>query len=112
MTVAHKDNVSPDLAFNDVSVRMTIDDDKAVFRRTQKIDDGLLDSLAQSRVDSANERITQDFYHVASIPVVVVEKWMREGFNIYDPNNKIEDIMKRIRAEDMERLLATTRQVF
>jgi len=47
----------------------------------------------------------------ASIPVVVVEQWMAEGFNIFDPNVKLEDIMKRLRLYDMERLIASGKRL-
>ena len=53
-----------------------------VFRKhTQVISDDFLTSLKEQRNASKDQR-EGEFMRVASIPVVVVEKWMREGFDI------------------------------
>jgi len=103
------DNTSG-IVFHDVHTNLLIDDDTAVFRRSQHIDDAFLSDLADRRVAS-NSAPTGDMHLAASIPVVVVEQWMAEGFNIFDPNVKLEDIMKRLRLYDMERLIASGKRL-
>jgi len=52
-----------------------------------------------------------DFHRVASIPTVVVEKWMREGFNIWDKNVKASEIVSRLKAEHLDGFLTTTKRI-
>ncbi|WP_158010649.1 hypothetical protein [Tardibacter chloracetimidivorans] len=92
---------------------MRLDDDRAIFKRSQEIDSGFLSNLSDMKTESSSEfHRTGDFHKVASIPTVVVEKWFAQGFNIYDPNVKLEDIMKRIHKEDMEHFIATGKRLF
>lgn len=97
--------------FFDVNTAVRLDDERAIFKRVQHIDDTLLDRLRDERLASQHAR-TGDMHHVASIPVAVVEKWMAEGFNIYDPNNSIQDIVKRLNSEDMSAFMATAKKLF
>jgi hypothetical protein len=48
---------------------------------------------------------------VASIPAVVVEKWMREGFNILDQNIDGREIVKRLKAENLDAFLTTDKGI-
>lgn len=78
-------------------------------KRTQEIPDSFLQGLAEKRSYRGPE---SDFMHVGSIPVAVVEKWMREGFDILsDKNTTLKDIIKRLQAEDLTAFLATSKNV-
>ena len=94
----------------DVGNRLLIEDDRAVIQRTQNIGEHFLSDLASQRVESANAPIG-DFHHVCSIPVVVIEKWLAEGFNIYDKNVTAADIIRRLQGQDMTGLMATSKNV-
>ena len=48
---------------------------------------------------------------VASIPTVVVEKWMREGFNIMSGEHSASEIVKRLKNENLEAFLTTEKSV-
>ena len=48
---------------------------------------------------------------VASIPTVIVEKWMKEGFNIFDQNVDGKDIIKRLKAEGLDAFLTTEKSI-
>ena len=52
-----------------------------------------------------------DFERIASIPTVVVEKWMREGFNIWDKNVKASEIVARLNKENLQAFLTTTKRI-
>ena len=52
-----------------------------------------------------------DYHRVASIPVVVVEKWMREGFNIWDKNVKASEVVARLKSENLDAFLTTTKSI-
>ena len=100
-----------ELDFRDVSRRLEItDDSQAIIRRQQDISDAFWDQVATLR-NVQDEAPIGDFHMVASIPCVLVEKWFAEGFNMFDPNVSIEDVLKRLRAEDADRLITTKRSV-
>ena len=46
---------------------------------------------------------------VASIPVAVADKWMREGFNIYHASGK--EILKRLRDENLDAFITTKKSI-
>ncbi len=81
---------------------------KLVIQRSQEIPDDFLDMCRAERLASANAPIG-NFMRVASIPVVVVEKWLREGFDIHKESAKA--IVARLRAEDLSVFLTTNRRI-
>lgn len=81
-----------------------------VVKREQQIPQSFLDRLKVERDASSNQRMG-DYHRVASIPTVVVEKWMREGFNIWDKNVKAADIVARLKKENLDAFLTTTKRI-
>jgi hypothetical protein len=104
------DNITDDLNFEDVTRRLTIDGDNAVVRRQQDISDAFWDQVKNVKHVQDHAPIG-DFHQVASIPCVLVEKWFAEGFNMFDPNVSIQDVLKRLRAEDATDLITTSRTI-
>jgi hypothetical protein len=84
--------------------------DGLYLKRSQEIPQHLLDDLKQQRDDSTSRR-EGEFMRVASIPTVVVEKWMREGFNILDPNVNGKEIVRRLKAENLDAFLTTDKSI-
>ena len=82
-----------------------------VFRKhTQDISDDFLTSLKEQRNASLDQR-EGDFMRVASIPVVVVEKWMREGFDVMSGKHSAAEIVKRLKQENLHAFLTTDQSV-
>lgn len=81
-----------------------------VIKREQKIPQSFLDRLKTERDASSNNKMG-DYHRVASIPVAVVEKWMREGFNIWDKNVKASEVVARLKTENLEAFLTTTKRI-
>ena len=82
-----------------------------VFRKhTQEISDDFLTSLKEQRNASLDQR-EGDFMRVASIPVVVVEKWMREGFDVMSGKHSAAEIVKRLKQENLHAFLTTDKSV-
>ena len=79
-------------------------------KRTQHISQSFLDDIKEQRNQSAGRR-EGDYMRVASIPTVIVEKWMSEGFNIFDQNVDGKDIIKRLKAEGLEAFLTTEKSI-
>lgn len=81
-------------------------DNPVVVRHDQAITDDLLDLNKEMR-----EAPTKEFNQVASIPVIIVEKWMREGFNIFDPNITAREIIARLLREDLSAFITTNKSI-
>ena len=82
-----------------------------VFRKhTQAISDDFLTSVKEQRNASKDQR-EGDFMRVASIPTIVVEKWMREGFNIMSGEHSAAEIVKRLKQENLHAFLTTEKSV-
>ena len=77
-------------------------------RFDQYIPDSFLDGLKDSR-NASSSAPAGDFHRVASVPVAVVEKWLREGFDIY--KEPAAAVVKRLKAEELTAFLATTKRI-
>jgi hypothetical protein len=96
--------INPEVSFQEDS------DEKLVVKKEQAIPQSFLDRLKESRDESANNRMG-DYHRVASITTVVVEKWMREGFNIWDKNVTAKEIVARLKLENLDAFLTTTKRI-
>ena len=86
-------------------------DASGVFKKhTQHIDKSFLDNIAEQRNQSKDVR-EGEFMRVASIPTIVVEKWMREGFDVMSGEHSAHEIVKRLKAENLEAFLTTEKSV-
>lgn len=81
--------------------------DGLLVRKDQEITSDFLDQLADDRL--ASKATSNDFHKIASIPVVVVEKWLREGFDVFREDARA--IIKKLRDEDLTAFIATTKKV-
>ena len=79
-------------------------------KKSQDIPQHLLDDIADHRKESRGKR-EGNFMKVASIPTVIIEKWMSEGFNIFDQNINGKDIVKRLKAENLDAFLTTDKSI-
>jgi len=79
-------------------------------RKDQHLSDDFLTSLKEEKNNSSEVR-EGEYMRVASIPVIVVEKWIREGFNILDGSKKPQEIIKRLKAENLEDFITTDKSV-
>jgi hypothetical protein len=84
-------------------------DDFAIIEHNQLITDDFLARCKALRDESS--RPANDWHEVASIPTVVVEKWMREGFNIFDNNVKASEIVARLKAENLDAFLTSNKRI-
>ena len=57
--------------------------DTLIVKRSQDVEP-LLD-LNKAEYDPDNKRFNRDLHKVASIPLIVVERWLNEGINVFDP---------------------------
>tara|TARA_R110000796_G_scaffold23928_1_gene68432 strand:- start:170 stop:499 length:330 start_codon:yes stop_codon:yes gene_type:complete len=77
-------------------------------KHTQNIPQAFLDDLKDARNESTSKP-TGEFHRIASIPTVIAEKWLREGFDLWEADGR--EIVKRLKNEDLGLLLATDKRV-
>lgn len=73
----------------------------------QEITSEFLQQLQDSFVGQRDA--TGNFLGVASIPTAIVDRWLREGFNVYE--EPIQASVARLKAECMERFLLTSKRI-
>jgi hypothetical protein len=95
-----------------VGVRNDFSEEAGNLVRTdsQQISQGFLDDLKDKRNHSTNQ-LEGDFQHVASIPVIFVEKWKKEGFDIMDGSVPFKEIIKKLKAENLDGFMATEKSI-
>lgn len=81
--------------------------DGLFLKKEQYISDDFLTRNKDARFDSKAR--AGEYHHFASIPVVVVEKWLKEGFDVYKEPAKA--IVKRLKQENLEAFLTSNKSI-
>jgi hypothetical protein len=92
--------IDPTVSFDDV-------DDKLLIRKDQTITSEFLDDLKEDR--HASKDRAGEYHKIASVPTVVVEKWLREGFDIW--RETPQSILKKLRDENLQAFIATEKRI-
>ena len=64
-----------------------VEDGKIIIRKTQDVEP-IFDNNKRLMNDGDGYSPSRDMRRVAIIPNVIIEQWIREGVNIFDPNHK------------------------
>lgn len=96
------------LGMHDVNLDWLENAEGLASKQTQHISQEFLDDLKDSRIQSTKQR-EGDFMRVASIPTAVVDKWKREGFDIFEETGAA--IVKRLKDEDLGFFMATDKTI-
>lgn len=84
------------------------DDRNFTIKQTQHIPQSFLDTLKRQR-DSSLDFKEKEYMTVASVPVSVHEKWLREGFDMLkEPAFKI---VARLKQENLDAFITTKKKV-
>lgn len=90
---------------------IVLQDGKIAHTGSQLITDAWKAGLAEDKSNSTKKR-EKNFMHVASIPVIFVNKWKREGFDLLgDKNITHKDVLRRLREEGLDDFIATNKRV-
>jgi hypothetical protein len=82
--------------------------DGLVIKRQQEIPQSLIDDLKERRVNSDHKR-EGEFMLACSIPVIIHEKWLREGYDCTrEPARKT---IARLKTEGLDAFIATNKQL-
>jgi hypothetical protein len=79
--------------------------DGLVIQTYQAIPQEFTDALKQERFENSQSRVKNEYHRVASIPVVVVDKWIREGFDFYQASAK--EILARLKTEHLDAFITS-----
>jgi|TARA_B110000238_G_scaffold171918_1_gene190096 hypothetical protein len=79
-----------------------------VRKHTQTISQAFLDDLKDAR-NNSKSKPTGEFHRIASIPTVIAEKWLREGFDLWEATG--EQIVRKLKTEDMGAFMATDKRI-
>lgn len=94
--------------FIDAGVDFHENSEGLVIERYQEIPQRFIDDLRAEKANSKSVR-EGDYMRVASIPVVVVEKWVNEGFDFWNASAK--EILAKLRVENLDYFITTEKQV-
>lgn len=101
--------MSNDVELVGVKESWKVGSDGEVYRAYgQEFDTSFWAGLQWAREQDATQR-TKDLWHVADVPAVFVEKWLREGFNIYQAPTK--EIIRRLHKEELTDFMVTRKRV-
>jgi hypothetical protein len=84
-------------------------DEQLIVEHSQVISDDLLAQNQELRDASAAR--AGEYHKLAAIPTVIVEKWMREGFNIFEDGVQAKEIIARLKRENLDAFITTTKRV-
>lgn len=91
---------------------VSFDEDHAnnslLIKHEQEIPDEHISNLKRDKIDTLHTP-TGDFFRVASVPVSIVEAWMREGFDI--SKEPIQATLARLRKLDMDAFITTNKRI-
>lgn len=91
----------------DVDAVPLFDQHGCVIRRVQTIPDEFTRRLADERFESW--RPAGEMHRAASIPNAVVEKWLREGYDVFQ--EPISKSLKKLRDEGLDAFITTNKRL-
>lgn len=77
-----------------------------VVKKTQEIPQEFLDAVKDAKFATSNAPMG-NYHRAASIPTVIHEKWLREGFDCTQA--PLKETLARLRREGLEAFITTTK---
>lgn len=98
---------------NDITTEFTPNYDGSVLevKRTQDVEP-YLEANKRDRLETPSWQpfSGRDMYRVASIPLIVVEQWIKEGINLFDSSDKPK-VMARLNSPEYSYLRTMTGKI-
>lgn len=79
-----------------------------VIQTAQEIPQRFIDKLKEERFESRHRR-EGNYMRVASIPVAIVDKWKREGYDF--DNESVKNIVAKLKMEGLDAFLTTDKDL-
>jgi hypothetical protein len=82
--------------------------DGLLVTHSQFIPDDFISQLKRDKID-ADHRPSNEMERVASIPVVVVEELMRQGYDVF--KEPVRETIKKLRAMGLDAFITTSKRI-
>lgn len=92
------------MKIHDIAVDFDQNSDGLVIQKSQEIPQWYVDQLKDQRFNSKSNP-AGEYHRAASIPVVIVEKWLKEGYDVY--NEPVAKSLARLKAEGLDYFITT-----
>lgn len=102
-----KTNLKQGTVLHDADWNIGENVDGLFIKKQQFISDEFLTANRDARFES--KAPSKEYHRFASIPVVVVEQWLKEGFDVYKESPKA--IMKRLRQQNLEAFITSNKSL-
>lgn len=102
----NNNNKKPNLIGIDTKVGANVDG--VFFKKTQDIPDWHMNNLKEQRNESTKRR-EGEFMKVASIPTIVAEQWLSQGYDIYNMTGK--EIIKKLNEDNLQDFFTTEKTI-
>lgn len=79
-----------------------------LIKKTQELPQEFLDALKAER-DASTSKPAGEFHRVASIPTVVYEKWLKEGYDAQ--KEPIAKTLAKLKAEHLDYFITTNKAI-
>jgi hypothetical protein len=89
-----------DYNFIDTTLSFGENSEGLVIQKSQEIPDSFLSALKQERFDNSQHFGTNEYHRRASIPVAIVEKWLKEGFDVFQ--EPVAKSVARLKLENLD----------
>jgi NMD protein affecting ribosome stability and mRNA decay len=96
------------IILNGVSATVSETTDGHIITCNQVITDEFLETLKQERFESMNVR-EREHQRVASIPVVLIDKWIKDGFDFWNESNA--KIVAKLKHEGLDYFVTTAKAI-
>lgn len=83
-------------------------ENRLLIKHTQYIPDDYISELKKEKIDADHDR-SGEFFKLAEIPVIFIERWMREGFDINRASAK--EIVKKLRQDQLDAFITTNKRI-
>lgn len=79
--------------------------DGLVIVRSQEIPQWYIDQLKEERFQNSQSRVKNEMHRAASIPQEIVDKWLREGYDVF--KEPVAKSVARLKAENLDYFIAS-----
>lgn len=83
-------------------------ENRLLIKHSQDIPDEWIADLKRAKIDADHAPIGE-FLHVATIPTIWIERWMKEGFDINRASAR--EIVKKLKQDQLDAFITTNKQV-
>jgi hypothetical protein len=90
--------IDSDIAFDENSEGLVI-------QRFQEIPHSFIDKLKEERFQNSQSRVKNEMHRAASIPVALVEKWQREGYDVF--KEPIKKTLAKLKHENLDAFITS-----